>query len=153
MTHQKLLLDTNIVIDFLNERDPFYQKARLLMLCGRAGEFDLWISSSQFSDLLYILSEGGRRSELARATKQLRGLRTFVQAHPLSSEEIDIVLSSPWQDPEDQLLAEAALRLRADAIISRDAERFKDSLVPVFDCDQFFAKLESEGVIYEAIDE
>lgn len=153
MTRQKLLLDTNIVIDFLNERDPFYQKARLLMLCGRAGEFDLWISSSQFSDLLYILSEGGRRSELARVTKQLRGLRTFVQVHSLSSEEIDIVLSSPWQDPEDQLLAEAALRLRADAIISRDAEGFKGSLVPVFDCDQFFAKLESEGITYEAIDE
>ena len=85
-----------------------------------------------------------------RVTKQLRGLRTFVQVHPLSSEEIDIVLSSPWQD---QLLAEAALRLRADAIISRDAEGFKGSLVPVFDCDQFFAKLEHEGIIYEAIDE
>lgn len=153
MARQKLLLDTNIVIDFLNEHDPFYQKARLLMLCGRAGEFDLWISSSQFSDLLYILSEGGKRSELARVTKQLRGLRTFVQVHPLSSEEIDIMLSSPWQDPEDQLLAEAALRLRADAIISRDAEGFKDSLVPVFDCDQFFAKLEHEGTIYDAIDE
>lgn len=88
-----------------------------------------------------------------RVTKQLRGLRTFVQVHPLSSEEIDIALSSPWQDPEGQLLAEAASKLRADAIISRDAEGLKGSLVPVFDCDQFFAKLESEGIIYETIDE
>ena len=50
----KALLDTNIVIDFLNQREPFYEQARLLMIAGRVGEFDLWILSSQVTDLIYI---------------------------------------------------------------------------------------------------
>ena len=49
MAQAKLLLDTNIVIDYLNEREPYYQKARLLMIAGRVGEFDLWMSSSQIN--------------------------------------------------------------------------------------------------------
>ena len=32
MAQSKLLLDTNVVIDYLNEREPYYEKARLLMI-------------------------------------------------------------------------------------------------------------------------
>lgn len=73
MARMKLLLDTNVVIDFLHEREPYYDKARLLMTAGRVGEFDLWITSSQVTDLIYILSEGGKRSLLSRVLEQLRG--------------------------------------------------------------------------------
>lgn len=37
MAQSKLLLDTNVVIDYLNEREPYYEKARLLMIGGRVG--------------------------------------------------------------------------------------------------------------------
>ena len=43
------------------------------MTAGRVGEFDLWITSSQVTDLIYILSEGGKRSLLSRVLEQLRG--------------------------------------------------------------------------------
>ena len=52
MAQAKLLLDTNVVVDYLNEREPFYEKARLLMIGGRVGEFELWISSSQVNALV-----------------------------------------------------------------------------------------------------
>ena len=50
MAQVELLLDTNVVVDYLNEREPFYEKARLLMIGGRVGEFELWVSSSQVTD-------------------------------------------------------------------------------------------------------
>ena len=78
MAQAKLLLDTNVVVDYLNECEPFYEKARLLMIGGRVGEFELWISSSQVTDLVYILSNGGRTSEMDAVMGQLRGLRTLV---------------------------------------------------------------------------
>ena len=104
MAQAKLLLDTNIVIDYLNEREPYYQKARLLMIAGRVGEFDLWMSSSQITDLIYILSEGGAQSLIPLVLERLRGLRTFVNIHPASDSEIDRMLASSWKDPEDALL-------------------------------------------------
>ena len=70
MAQAKLLLDTNVVVDYLNECEPFYEKARLLMIGGRVGEFELWISSSQVTDLVYILSNGGRTSEMDGTTQR-----------------------------------------------------------------------------------
>lgn len=54
MDRLKLLLDTNVIIDYLHEREPHYRKTRLLMTAGRVGEFDLWITSSQVTDLSLI---------------------------------------------------------------------------------------------------
>ena len=72
MARMKLLLDTNVVIDFLHEREPYYDKVRLLMTAGRVGEFSLWITSSQVTDLIYILSEGGKRCAPMQSSRAIR---------------------------------------------------------------------------------
>lgn len=152
MLKPKLLIDTNIVIDYLNGREPYFEKARLLMLAGRVGDFDLWISSSQASDLVYILSDGGKRSLMARTLERLRGLRTFINVYAVGSSEVDKMLASSWADPEDALLFEVALSLKADAIVSRNKSDFESSLIRVFDCEELFDWLEREhGVAYEEL--
>lgn len=47
MRKLKLLLDTNVVIDYLDVREPYYDKARLPMTAGYVGELELWITASQ----------------------------------------------------------------------------------------------------------
>ena len=143
MSRIKLVLDTNIVIDFLNEREPFYDKARLLMTAGRVGEFDLWISASQVTDLIYILSEGGKASLIKEVSEQLQGLRTFVNVFPVSDREIDKMLSSSWKDPEDRLLFEVALTLKANCLVTRNQSDFESNLVPILNCDELFNWLKS----------
>ncbi len=153
MAQAKLLLDTNIVIDFLNERAPFYEKARLLMIGGRVGEFELWVSSTQVTDIIYILSNGGRASEMDAVMEQLRGLRTFVNVFAASDREIDLMLTAPWGDPEDYLLYETALALKADALITRNQSDFPQGLVSVLDCDEFFARMRNDyGLDYGEIE-
>lgn len=144
MGRLRLLLDTNIVIDFLNRREPFYEKARLLMIAGRVGEYDLWITSSQVTDLIYILSEGGNRASLPRVTDQLRALRTFMNVHAMGGGEVDCMLASAWADLEDSLIFEAALRMKADAIITRNQSDFETTAVKVLDCDEFFSWVKDE---------
>lgn len=152
MARLKLLLDTNIVIDFLHEREPHYRDARLLMMAGRVGEFDLWITSSQMTDLIYILSEGGNRSLLPRVLDQLRGLRTFVNVHAVSDREVDRTLAASWKDPEDSLIFESALEMRADAIITRNQKDFESSVIKVVDCNEFFAWMRDEfGFDYDEV--
>lgn len=139
MSRLKLLLDTNVVIDYLHEREPHYRKTRLLMMAGRVGEFDLWITSSQVTDLVYILSDGGSRALIPRVLEQLRGLRTFVNVHPVGDREVDRMLAAAWKDPEDSLIFESALTMKADAIVTRNQKDFESSVVKVVDCDEFFA--------------
>ncbi|MEC4175645.1 PIN domain-containing protein [Adlercreutzia sp. R7] len=152
MAQAKLLLDTNVVIDYLNEREPFYEKARLLMIGGRVGEFELWISSSQVTDLIYILSDG-ERSEMDAVMGQLRGLRTFVNVLAASEREVDLMLAASWCDPEDYLLYEIALALRADALITRNQHDFPQGLVPVMGCDEFFQWMrDTRGLDYGEVE-
>lgn len=142
MSKLRLLLDTNIVIDFLNAKEPFFESARLLMALGRFGEFELWISSSQVTDLVYVLSNGGKQQEMPTVLQQLRDLRTFINVFATSDREIDAMLARTWKDPEDYLLYEIALSLKADAILSRNQSDFPDGLIPVMDCEEFFNWME-----------
>ena len=153
MPIQKLLLDTNIVIDYLNHRDPHYESARLLMLAGRVGEFSLWIAAPQVTDMIYILTNGGNKSKMSEVLEKLRGLRSFVNVYAATGSDVDKMLATTWADPEDALLVEVALRIRADAIITRDEEFPQTDMIRVHDCPSFFDWLKEEkGISYAEVD-
>lgn len=152
MALQKLLLDTNIVIDFIGQRQPFYQDAKLLMLCGRVGEFSLWITSSQVTDIIFIMTDGGKKSKVPETLEKLRALRTFVNVFAVTDANIDKMLAASWSNPEDGLLINLALKMRADAIITRDADFPETNLIRVHDCASFFEWLKDEkGLSYDEI--
>lgn len=152
MARAKLLVDTNVLIDFLSVRRPFYDEARLLMIAGRVGEFELWMTSSQVTDLIYVLSDGGRQALMPSVLERLRGLRTFVEVFAVGEAEVDRMLSSSWMDPEDALMFESALSLKADAVITRNAKDFESSLVRAMTAREFFDWLRDEqGVDYQEV--
>ncbi len=152
MSRAKLVLDTNVIIDYLDERHPHYKTTRLLMILGRMGEFDLWMSSSQVTDLVYILSDGGKEALIPSTLKKLRGLRTFVNVHALGEGEIDRMLAASWKDSEDDLLVETALAIKADCIITRNKKDFEDTLIKVMDSEEFFAWMRKDrGLGYAEI--
>jgi predicted nucleic acid-binding protein len=152
MVRAKLLVDTNVLIDYLSMREPFYDEARLLMIVGRVGEFELWMTSSQVTDLIYILSDGGKQSLMPSVLERLRGLRTFVEVFAVGGAEVDRMLASAWKDPEDALMFESALSLKADAIITRNAKDFESSLVRAMTAREFFNWLRDEkGVDYQEV--
>ena len=152
MSVQKLLLDTNIVVDFMHHRDPFFEKTKLLMLCGRVGEFSLWIASSQVTDIIYIMTEGGKKSKVPEVLEKLRTLRMFVSVFAVTDSDIDNMLAASWPDPEDGLLIDLALRMHADAIITRDEGFPETDLIRVQDCAEFFTWLKEEkGLSYDEV--
>lgn len=148
----RFMVDTNIILDYLDERDEFYEKARLLALCAQVGEFELWASASQFTDLVYLLSDGGKSSLMPEVLERLRALRSFVYVCPLDSTDIDAMLESGWKDPEDYIIYAGALSVGADAILTRDQKDFQESSIRVFDCDELFRWLEEDhDLIYEEV--
>lgn len=55
----KLLLDTNILLDCMMDRQPFAADARKLLILGALGEVDLWMSPSQFTDAVLLAERRG----------------------------------------------------------------------------------------------
>ena len=140
-------------MDFIGEREPHYKETHLLMLAGRVGEFSLWISSSQVTDIIYIMTNGGNKSKVDEVLQKLRALRTFINVYAVTDADIDKMLVTTWPDPEDALLIELALKMRADAIITRDKDFPQTDMIRVHDCPGFFEWLKNEkGINYAEID-
>lgn len=148
----RLLVDTNVVIDWLQVRSPFDHEAKKLIALGYLGEFELWMSSSQITDAFYILSEGGSSQCVNEAKRQLKGARKVMRICALNEADVDAALDSAWDDFEDACVYQAALHVKADAIITRNGKDFAKSSIRVLDCEGFFAYLEEEkGVVYDEI--
>ncbi len=68
-----LYVDTDVVLDVLAKRDPFYTAAATLFSKAETGNVTLCVSSLTFSNLFYIL----RKQLSARTAHEV--LRTFRQ--------------------------------------------------------------------------
>lgn len=133
----KLVLHTNVVVDFLHMREPNYEHVRKLMIFGYAHELELWITSAQMTDLIFILTDGGDPSLVPEVKHQLRELRKFINVFPVGEDEVDIALLSTWDNIEDFMLFQCALSLKADAIITRNVSDFEERVVKVLTCKEF----------------
>lgn len=152
MAFAKVLADTNVLIDYLQQREPFYSDARLLMLAANVGDVEVWMSASQVTDLVYILSDGGASGEIGSTLERLRVLWSFVRVAPIDAWCVDRMFATSWQDPEDALVNEVALVIKADCIVTRDAYLQQHAAVPAFDCSGFFDWLEeTQGLTYEEV--
>lgn len=68
------------------------------------GDYELWASASQISDIFYVLSEGGKASKTDAAKAALISLRGIIKICAPGGEETDKALESTWSDFEDALL-------------------------------------------------
>lgn len=148
----RVVLDTNILLDVVLRREPFYSDARLLMMFGYLGEFELWMGSSQVTDFIYVASYGGKASEVEKVKNLMAYLRKVVHIYATNEDDFDAVSESTWTDLEDAFVFQTAQNIKAGAIISRDKTGFSKSPIKVFDCTEFFAYLkEKRGVSYEEV--
>ena len=147
----RLLLDTNILIDFFNEREGFYEDALRLLMSSYHGDNELWASAGSFTDIFHILTRGGiDRSQLQDA---FINRLDYLRICPIDQDDIMHVAQHHWHDFEDHLIAEAAEKARADLIITRNKSGFADSSIPAISPAALFDRLEKEhGITYELID-
>jgi predicted nucleic acid-binding protein len=137
-----LFLDTNIALDLLAKRTPFYPEAAHLFSLADKKKLTLSISSLCIADLHYILSRQNPESEVR---KILRKFRILVQVLPLDEKIIDLALNSEFKDFEDAIQYFTALENDQDAIISRNTRDYKKSRITVMTAGEFISANRSYG--------
>lgn len=148
----RILLDTSVFIDALAGREPYGEKAKLILALGMLGEFELWFSASQATDIYHILSDGGKASRAEWAKEQLEKLRSFTRACAFTEEDIDAALASTWRDFEDSCINQVAHKVKPDAVITGNVKDFALSDFPVFTCEGLFEWLaEKKGITYAEV--
>lgn len=132
---KKLFIDTNIIIDLLSHRDPFYDESAELFSLADRKIIELYISSLTIANTSYTLL---RQTDPKKTKEILRKLRLIVKILPLDDKIIGVALNDDsFTDFEDGLQYFTAIENNQDLIITRNLKDFKKSKLPVMTARQF----------------
>jgi predicted nucleic acid-binding protein len=136
----KLLVDTNIVLDLLANREPFNKSAEKVFSLADKKKLELFISALTFANTNYVLS---RLKSAKEAREILRRFRVLVKVVPLDDKIIDLALNdNSFGDFEDGLQYYSGIENDIDIIITRDLKDFKASKIPVMTSDEYLISIE-----------
>jgi predicted nucleic acid-binding protein len=139
---KRVFLDTNIVIDLLAQRMPFYTEAAKLFSLADKNEIKLSISALCLADTNYILS---RHLPPAEVRVILRKFKVLVNVLPFDDKIADLTLNSDFYDFEDAIQYYTATANEQELIITRNQPDFKESKLPVMTAGEFLASLKATG--------
>ena len=91
----RILVDTNIVLDLLGKRLNFFQEAQELFTMSDKKQVKLFISSLTFTDTYYILSQ---QLKMNNVRKILRKFKILTEVLPLNDKIIELALESDFKD-------------------------------------------------------
>ena len=134
----KLFLDTNIVIDLLECREPYCQDAVRLFTMAYNKQVQLIVSPKTFATASFLLHKHG--SEGVR--NLLSNFRQLSRVATANERTVDDSLSSQFKDFEDAMQYYTALQAKADAIITRNDKDFTCSKLPVMTAREYLASSE-----------
>lgn len=118
----RALIDTCIVIDLLQKREPFFDDAHKLFLALANRQFEGYISAKSVTDIHYLMHHFLHNEEKTR-----KALETIFKLFSvLDTTEMDCkkAILSPVSDYEDAIMAETALRSEVDCIITRNLKDY-----------------------------
>jgi predicted nucleic acid-binding protein len=118
---QKIYLDSDIILDYLAERQPHHEAAAKIMNLLEMREVHGYVSSLIIWNLYYLLSKNYGASQ-ARTT--LQKFRKLVHILPVTEETIDAAFSSNMKDFEDAVQYFAFKKGEIDVFISRNLKDY-----------------------------
>jgi len=137
---KKLFVDTNIVIDLLSRREPFFEEAAELFSLADKKQVELSVSSLTIANTSYALL---RQMDSNNAKSVLRKLRLILKVLPLDDKIIGLALNDDtFSDFEDGLQYFTAIEEEQELIITRNLKDFKKSKLPTMTAKQFIETLE-----------
>ena len=135
----KLLIDTNIILDAMMNREPWAQSARDIMLAVAEEKVEGCITASSFTDIYYLLR---KHLEDKKQTKEaLLSLLALVNILDVTGADCEKAFDLPMADYEDALLAHCAKRHKVDRIITRNLRHYQGSPVKAVNPDEILKSL------------
>lgn len=138
----KAIIDTNVILDAVMQRQQWVASAQAVLSALALNEFSGYLSASQITDLHYIIHRN-LHSEI-QTRKILCDLLSFFTILPTNEEAVFCALQADIKDFEDALLAETAQQFKMDFIITRNLKDFIHSNIPAVSPETFLEILAAE---------
>ena len=131
----KVLVDTNVVLDVLLERHPFYDDSVVIFQLSSLKRIRGYLSASSITDTFYLANRELKDSE--RVHNMIEGLTVLFTIAPVSETTIADALALRWKDFEDAVQFVAARENGAAYIITRNTQDFSSGSIEAVTPEQF----------------
>lgn len=140
MKNMVLLIDTNILIDVLCEREEFLDDSKKVFDLCYSGKIKGVIAAHSITNIFYILRKGYTDEQRRNL---LLSLFTYFGVSSIDEQKLrSALIRSDFADFEDCLQNECAVEEKADCIITRNKKDFENADVKVYTPGEFIEYLE-----------
>ena len=137
----KLFIDTNVMLDLLGERAPFYESIAKIATLADKGEIIMAASALSYATVSYFLS---KFETLETAKVKLRKFKIISEICSLDESVIEKGLNSSFKDFEDSLQYFSALKADCDILITRNGKDFQQSQIPVMTGEEYLMSIKKK---------
>ncbi len=134
----KVMLDTNVILDVLLDREPYSQDASHILSLVEKSDIVGFVCATTITTIHYLLSKALGARDAQKHVKSLLALFTIA---PVSRIVLEGALSAKFDDFENAVIHESAFHAGAKCIVTRNIRDFKKSRLPVFTPGEFLAML------------
>lgn len=137
----KLFIDTNVMLDLLGERIPFYDSIAKIATLADRGQVTIVVSALSYATVSYFLI---KFENTEKAKDKLRKFKIISVICNLDELIIEKGLNSNFSDFEDSLQYFSALKSDCNILITRNGKDFKESQIPVMTADEYLISIKGK---------
>ena len=138
---KKVFLDTNIVLDLLGEREPYYQAIAQIATLAEREKLVMVVSPITFTTVNYFLT---KFESFSIAREKLRKFKILCEVATIDEQTIEKGLNSSFKDFEDAVQYFCATESDCEVNITRNAKDFKKSMLPLMTAEEFLKVVQAE---------
>ena len=117
----KVLFDLNIILDVLQEREPFYETSAQLLAHAETGKIQGFLAPHSLTTLFYLIQKD---QSAAHAKVTITNLLQVLEIATVDQSTVEQALSLPYNDFEDAVQMMAAVQCRVDYLVTRNVKDF-----------------------------
>ncbi len=126
---EKVLIDTDVILDFFFDRKPFSDYASQVISLCESDKIQGFVTPVIYSNVYYLLRQTARHDKVIEKLKQLLMITDVLT---MDKEVVRNALNSGFKDFEDSLQNYAAVKFGAiDVILTRNIKDFRKSEIGV----------------------
>ena len=126
----KILVDTNIVLNVMLKREPFYKLSLEILNLNKKDDVEEYVSASAITDIYYLAYR--QLKDKVKVKKLMKELLTVVSVASVSEQEIENALSLEWNDFEDSVQYSVTYLQEMDGIVTRNPSDYKEAKIKVW---------------------
>jgi predicted nucleic acid-binding protein len=115
----RVLVDTNVVLDVLLDREPHVAASAEILSRVESGSISGWLCATTITTLSYLLTKAAGSE---KALGDVRQILSLFEIAPVNRPVLEGALALGFHDFEDAVLHEAARQIDANAIVTRNPD-------------------------------